>query len=160
MSEKKELRTSLSPKEFGLMLLMPVSNLASWALVVSTTVQHPGDVAALLSMYRYVAAFYVAWALRNKLLAGNAKEQGHLTYGTVLAGALAGRAVFAGSGCVAVALSIVLVLSTIGSWPIGKLAHVMKKTYLWALIFKSYLVSKLVLNLVVVGLLIRARLAS
>ena len=43
---------------------------------------------------------------------------------------------------------------------IGKLAHVMKKTYLWALVFKSYLVSKLVLNLVVVGLLIRARLAS
>lgn len=31
----------------------------------------------------------------------------------------------------------------LGAWPLSKLAHVLKKTILWAMIFKTYLVSML-----------------
>ena len=135
------------------MLLMPASNLGAWALVY----QSMADNIPLTTSCATISAFYVAWALRNRLLAGNKLERGYLTYGTLLAGAVLGNLALTLLGALAVAGSIVLVLSKVGPWPLSKLAHVRGKTVLHSAIFKAYLVSMLVQLSVIMMLLLRER---
>ena len=46
-------------------------------------------------------------------------------------------------------------LSVIYAWPATKLAYVHKKTAVWAMVFKGYVCSNLILWLLIGGLLIK-----
>ena len=118
-AEKKPIRSVLTGVEMFWMLLMPVSNFATIALVSLSAAGYVD----LLHACAAIAIFYVLWALRNKIFAGNKLEKGHLTYGTVLAGALARNYALALVGVALVAGSIVYVLRVILPWPLSKLAH-------------------------------------
>jgi hypothetical protein len=148
----KELRENLTPKESFLMWLMPASQLASWGALAAASRD------TLLPTLQAIGLFYAAWALRNRLT-GNKKEKGQYTYGTVVAGAALGSHILAGAGVIAVADSILLVLWIMGPWPLGKVAHVMKKTLLWALLFKLYLISMATQMGYAAGLLLRDRVS-
>ena len=117
--EKKPIRGVLTGVEMFWMLLMPASNVATIALVSMSAAGYVD----LLHACAAIAAFYVLWALRNKIFGGNKLEKGHLTYGTVLAGALARNYALALVGVALVAGSIVYVLRVILPWPLSKLAH-------------------------------------
>ena len=117
--EKKPIRGVLTGVEMFWMLLMPVSNFATIALISLSAAGYVD----LLHACAAISAFYVLWALRNKIFAGNKLEKGHLTYGTVLAGALARNYALALVGVALVAGSIVYVLRVILPWPLSKLAH-------------------------------------
>ena len=117
--EKKPIRSVLTGVEMFWMVLMPVSNFATIALVSLSAAGYVD----LLHACAAIAAFYVLWALRNKIFGGNKLEKGHLTYGTLLAGALARNYALALVGVALVAGSIVYVLRVILPWPLSKLAH-------------------------------------
>ena len=118
-AEKKPIRSVLTGVEMFWMLLMPASNVATIALISLSAAGYVD----LLHACAAISAFYVLWALRNKIFAGNKLEKGHLTYGTVLAGALARNYALALVGVALVAGSIVYVLRVILPWPLSKLAH-------------------------------------
>ena len=174
--EKKPIRSVLTGVEMFWMVLMPVSNFATIALVSLCAAGYVD----LLHACAAIAAFYVLWALRNKIFGGNKLEKGHLTYGTVLAGALARNYALALVGVALVAGSILYVLRVILPWPLSKLAHgerrryfaaqfwrnsltachhltVRNKTKSHAAIFKTYLVLMLASLVVLAVLLARER---
>ena len=152
-AEKQPIRSVLTGVEMFWMLLMPASNVATIALVSLCAAGYVD----LHHACAAIAAFYVLWALRNKIFAGNKLEKGHLTYGTVLAGALARNYALALVGVALVAGSIVYVLRVILPWPLSKLAHVRNKTLAHAAIFKTYLVLMLASLVVLAVLLARER---
>ena len=139
-------RAKLTPVETAFMLLMPVSGLATWALLACAYL----ELLPLIPVIFGCALFQAAWALRNRCCAGNSKELGMVTYGTLALGAALVLS-FDGAwpyyvalfGCFLVGASVAYVLSIITCWSRGKLALGSKKTVLWAGILKVYLYSML-----------------
>mmetsp|Transcript_44225 Transcript_44225/g.120487 ORF Transcript_44225/g.120487 Transcript_44225/m.120487 type:complete len:155 (-) Transcript_44225:301-765(-) len=134
-AKAKKIRTSMGLVETMWMCLMPASNLSFWALLLSGVV----DFRTTLML---IAGFYVAWALK-KVVGGDKNEKGHLSYGILLVGAVLDLWYLEMLGVLAVAGSIAFVLNMLGFWPLPKLAYVTNKTILWAVVFKSYLLSML-----------------
>lgn len=133
---KKQIRTTLTAKESFLMILMPVSQLVAFGL---TYLASTGAVNVMHASCA-IGTFYALWAFRNKLN-GNVNEKGHFTAGALGVGGGMGSHVIATLGAASVAASIVVVLLKVGPWPLGKMAHVMKKTLVWSGVFKAYLTS-------------------
>ena len=146
-------RAKLTAVEAGFMLLMPISGLATWALLAAAYL----EVLPLAPVVFGTALFQTAWALRNRFYAGNRRELGMLTYGILALGAAltlsfegAWPYYVALTGCFLVAASVAYVLSLITCWPLVKLALLQKKTTCWAGVLKVYLWSML-LQMVGVG---------
>ena len=77
------------------------------------------------------------------------------TYGIVVAAIGLNRINLAILGSIMVWSSYLFVLSVIYAWPATKLAYVHKKTAVWAMVFKGYVCSNLILWLLIGGLLIK-----
>ena len=81
-------------------------------------------------------------------MSGNTRERGMVTFGTLAAGAalcnhghpLWGARV-AVLGSALVGGSCALVLQRVALWPSAKLAHVSRKTDVWARVYKAHLAS-------------------
>jgi hypothetical protein len=137
--------------------LMPVSSVVVWILLA----QVAANSLSLLPVVSGVGSFYALWAIRNRCCGGNPRELGHVSMGTLAAGATLGMC-FDGApwaywitltGCFMVFVSVAFVLSKIACWPLSKLAHVSQKTPIWAAVFKVYLLLML-LQMAVIGVLL------
>eukprot|EP00536_Pseudo-nitzschia_multiseries_P006148 jgi/Psemu1/303896/fgenesh1_kg.127_\ len=71
------------------LVLMVVSNLASWHAVVATIAKHNSSSRALRSVVWKVAFFYTLWALYNRYLGGRDGERGHISMGLLTLSCLA-----------------------------------------------------------------------
>jgi len=145
---KKELRASLTPIENFFMLLMVGSQVCGYAMIVA---YHDSDFLRQ-GLYR-LALFHTLWAVRN-FVTDRPQERGMITYGCVAGGCFLKREMLAIIGAVLVWASFLFVFSKVGSWPLGKLAHVSKKTLLWAKVYSFYLYSNLIIWLAIGGLLV------
>ncbi len=146
----KELRSALSPVENVFLLLMVVSQIASYAMLA---VSH-ADVNIFRQRLTYLSTFHAIWATRN-YAAGNKRERGMVTYGVVALGTSFHRPMLAVLGAFMVWSSFLFVLSVMHAWPAAKLAHVNRKTIRWAVVFKAYVCSNLLLWLIIGWLLVQ-----
>jgi hypothetical protein len=123
------------------MLLMPASNAMAWYLLVSSA----GDPQRLLLSVKHLCVFHWAWAIKNVM--GNfPQERAHGAFGISLLGFWLGSGSSVGQGCICAGLSGVVFAYAYASqlalrWPVSKIAHVRKKTLLWAHVMRWYYVS-------------------
>ena len=142
MADKGKLRTTLSPTEVLLTALMPASQVAAIMLLwqVRSGTQDVRQVAGGL------AAFYALWAVKNRLTT-QPHERGHFALGLTAVGchyALGGGSHAAAFfGAVMTWATFAFAATKVLTWPAHKLAHVMKKTALWARVLQLYYVSSL-----------------
>jgi len=147
---KKELRTTLTTTENFFMLLMIASQVASFHMLFL----YHDNFDMLRQRLCILAALHAVWAVRN-FVSGNKRERGMFTYGIVVAAIGLNRINLAILGSIMVWSSYLFVLSVIYAWPATKLAYVHKKTAVWAMVFKGYVCSNLILWLLIGGLLIK-----
>lgn len=147
---KKELRTTLTPTENFFMLLMIASQVASFHMLFL----YHDNFDSLRQRLCILATLHAVWAARN-FVTGNKLERGMLTYGVVATAVGLNRSDVAILGFILVWSSYLFVLSVIYAWPATKLAYVHKKTVVWAMVFKGYVYSNLILWLLIGGLLIK-----
>ena len=161
MADKKEIRVDLSTSETCFMLLMPLSQMWAWTTLFRRAYNHTLAL-TLQEMLPPLCIFHVLWALKNRY-SGNKHERGHLTMGTVAAGSLMGLdgAGFyvALAGAAMVWGSFAMVASRVVPWPDSKLAYLMKKTEVWAMVFKAYMSTNTMLWLLLIVALVRTRYA-
>jgi len=127
--------------------LCPTASLATRSSARSSHSFEPVHARSLPTIALYTSSFYAAWAVRN-YLSGNTRERGMVTFGTLAAGAalcnhghpLWGARV-AVLGSALVGGSCALVLQRVALWPSAKLAHVSRKTDVWARVYKAHLAS-------------------
>jgi hypothetical protein len=147
---KKELRTTLTTTENFFMLLMIASQVASFHMLFL----YHDNFDMLRQRLCILATLHAVWAVRN-FVTGNKLERGMFTYGIVVAAIGLNRINLAILGSIMVWSSYLFVLSVIYAWPATKLAYVHKKTAVWAMVFKGYVCSNLILWLLIGGLLIK-----
>lgn len=129
-------------------LLMPISNAASWYLVVSAPRGDEGT--ALLQQVWKIATFYMLWALYNRYLGGRTQELGHVSMGLMALAAVLQKKYPSMVACGLVILNFgVVVPLIISKGPTG-LAKLLYKdtsplTMVWAYTFITYILSNVCL---------------
>ena len=138
----KELRTTMTASENIFMALMPISQTAAWLSLMKFKLP-------LSTVLPIFSLFYALWALKKVVVDGDRIERGHFTMGLTFVGSAfiglesrAGRVVTM-AGLFTVLASFVIAGMKVLQWPASKLAHVVKKTLLWAYIIKAYFISSL-----------------
>ena len=160
MADKKEIRSSLSVSETCFMILMPASQIWAW-LKFLQGVKNDELAVTLRQMLPSLCIFHALWALKNRY-AGNMLEKGHLTFGAVALASLMGldrveAFYFALAGAAMVWVSFFFVAANVTPWPATKLAHVMRKTVMWARIYKAYMLANTAFWLVIIVSLLLTR---
>jgi hypothetical protein len=129
-------------------LLMPISNITSWVLIVSSP---RGDSAAvLLERVWKIATFYMLWALYNKYLGGRPQELGHVSMGLMAITAFFRMKYPSMAACALVILNFAVVVPIIVSNGPKGLAKLLYKdtsalTMVWAYTFVMYILSNVCL---------------
>jgi hypothetical protein len=129
-------------------LLMPISNAASWYLIVSAP---RGDEAtALLQNVWKIATFYMLWALYNRYLGGRPQELGQVSMGLMALAAVLQKKYPSMAACGLVILNFgVVVPLLISNGPTGWAKLVYKDTspltIVWAYTFTAYILSNVCL---------------
>ena len=133
----------MSTRENILMGLLLPSVAASVALAATAQ-----DKKTLFVRAGSISGFYAAWALFNKFTT-KPYEKGHFAFLTCLSGCVIvesmpalGRGL-ASSGAAAAFIAFVIAGQRVLGWPASKLAHVSKKTLMWARVMQIYFVCSL-----------------
>ena len=130
------------------MLLMPISNGASWYFLYTSP---RGDQAgALLDVVWKVATFYMLWALYNKYLGGRPQELGHISMGLMALAAYFQKKYLSMAACALVIVNFGVVIPLIFSKGPAGLAKMIQKektalSMTWAIIFSVYILSNFTL---------------
>lgn len=130
----------MSTRENLLMGLLLPSVAASVILTATAN-----NKASLFGRAAGISSFYAAWALFNKFTT-KPYEKGHFAFLTCLSGCVIvesmpalGRGL-ASSGAAAAFLAFVIAGQRVLGWPASKVAHVSKKTLVWARVMQVYFV--------------------
>mmetsp|Transcript_20179 Transcript_20179/g.32531 ORF Transcript_20179/g.32531 Transcript_20179/m.32531 type:complete len:184 (+) Transcript_20179:103-654(+) len=136
-------------------ILMPVSNAASWYLVVvSTNSAHGGvgdpSIKTLLQSVWKIAIFYMLWALYNKYLGGRPQELGHVSFGLLALTSYLEKRYLAMGACGLVVLNFAVVIPLVVSKGPAGLAKIIWKdtspmSLAWAYTFTFYILSNVAL---------------
>ena len=125
--------------------LMPLSQCVAWYWVRTTPMP------ALYTNVSELAAFYCAWALYNRYLAGSKQELGHFSMGAAMVTTYFQHRWASLVGGSLVLLNFLLVAPIVlWQWDAATLAQKVKrdtssKGILWAYTFKGYFVSQILL---------------